>query len=191
MRTSLGTLPYLLIRQREGRATGRERRRGSACRCFGLGDGAPLESGCEPRHGRRRTSATFACAGTARSRRRNGRCEFSARLFDIASIAVVAAAKPLAIGEHRLDTLAFDFGREHRAGPVPPVRQALAPALHYGDPCQQHALRRVQQYALGDAKANANAVNVPPDLAAALAAHSEAAKRFAQAVPTYSRNVLR
>ena len=133
-----------------------------------------------------RRNRNIAC-----SRRRNGRGEFSARLFNIASISVVAAAKPVAIGAHRLDTLAFDSGREHRAGPVPPVRQLLAPALHYGDPCQQHALRRVQQYALGDAKANANAVNVPPDLAAALAAHSEAAKRFAQAAPPYRRNVLR
>ena len=68
----------------------------------------------------------------ARSRRRNNRGEFSARLFNIASIAVVVAAKPLAIGAHRLDKLAFDFGREHRAGPVPPVRQVLAPAFHYG-----------------------------------------------------------
>ena len=49
----------------------------------------------------------------------------------------------------------------------------------------------MQQYALGDAEANANAMNVPPDLAAALAAHSEAAERFAQAAPSYRNNVLR
>ena len=65
----------------------------------------------------------------ARSRRRNGRCEFSARLFNIASIAVVAAAKPLAIGAHRLDTLAFDLGGKHRPEPVPPVSHRLVADL--------------------------------------------------------------
>lgn len=38
------TRPPLSVRQREGRATQRERRHGSACRCCGSGDGAPLES---------------------------------------------------------------------------------------------------------------------------------------------------
>ena len=58
-------LPHPGVRRRVGRATRRERRRGSACRCCDLGGGAPSENGCGPRHGLRRTSATFACAGTA------------------------------------------------------------------------------------------------------------------------------
>jgi hypothetical protein len=57
--------PQLSVRQREGRATRRERRRGSASRRCGLGGGAPSESGCRPWHEPTRTSATFACAGTA------------------------------------------------------------------------------------------------------------------------------
>ena len=60
-------LPRLGIRRREGRATQRERRRGSACSDRGSGGGAPLESGCGPRRGWMRTSAMFACAGTATS----------------------------------------------------------------------------------------------------------------------------
>ena len=63
-------LPSLNIRYQEGRATRRERRRGSSCRCRGSGDGAPSESDCGSRHALRRTSATFACAGTATSRAR-------------------------------------------------------------------------------------------------------------------------
>jgi hypothetical protein len=60
-------LPQLLLRQREGRAPQQERRRGSACRCCGLGGGAPWESGCGPRHGLKRTSVKYAYAGTATS----------------------------------------------------------------------------------------------------------------------------
>jgi hypothetical protein len=59
--------PLLSVRQREGRATLRERRRGSACRCRDSEGGAPLGSGCGPRHGLRRTSVTFAYAGNATS----------------------------------------------------------------------------------------------------------------------------
>ena len=67
--TNANPFPFALprpgVRPRAGRASRRERRRGSFCRCCDLGDGAPLGSGCGPRHGLRRTSAAFACAGTA------------------------------------------------------------------------------------------------------------------------------
>ncbi len=74
-------LPHLPLRPREARATRRKRRRGSACRCHD-GGGAPLESGCGLRYAMKRTSAKCACGGTATcSLRRNGSCEFSARLL--------------------------------------------------------------------------------------------------------------
>ena len=60
-------IPRLGFRPPKGRATRREQRRGSTCNGRGSRFGAPSESGCAPRHALRRTSATFACAGTATS----------------------------------------------------------------------------------------------------------------------------
>ena len=58
-------LPHPSIRQPEVRAIRVSGGAGKFCGCCGSGDGAPSESGCAPRHGLTRTSATFAYAGTA------------------------------------------------------------------------------------------------------------------------------
>ncbi len=58
-------------------------------------------------------------------------------------------------------------------------------------PSGDHAIARSKRLGLWEAMADVDALEVPPDLAAALAATPPAAERFDGFAPSYRRNVLR